>query len=313
MTTSKITDFEQTRNDIVRAAYENCRVAIDGEELTAEQMKKGVRELNSLLKFWQAQGFHMWKLGEAWLFARKGQAEYKLGKNGDIAGSNIKQNKVIFPAYHGFNQIMLDTNKPLPQTEDYIGIEIKGREIFLSRVKNIDNNAVVLDDLLPCCIDCGANVYFFKNLISRPLKILSARRQTVGGSEIEMVNLENADYFRLPQKEQKGTPTSWTYVPNLDNGNFYLWNAPVNDGFIIKMTYEQAFDVFENSKDTPDVAQEWIEPLVWELAYRLSAYCGLDLNEREWIKAQAKETLEQARTFDQETGGFQITPDYRGY
>ena len=66
MTSSNITKFEQTRNEIVRAAYENCRVAIDGEELTAEQMQKGVRELKSLLKFWQSQGFHMWKLGEAW-------------------------------------------------------------------------------------------------------------------------------------------------------------------------------------------------------------------------------------------------------
>ena len=48
------TDFELTRNEIVRAAYEDCRVAIDGEELSAEQLTKGIKKLNAILKHLQA-------------------------------------------------------------------------------------------------------------------------------------------------------------------------------------------------------------------------------------------------------------------
>lgn len=307
------TNFEQTRNEIVRAAYENCRVAIDGEDLSAELMTKGVRELNTLLKFWQAQGFHMWKLGEAWLFAKRGQGEYKLGIGGDLAGYDIKKNKITAPLYCGFNVLFLDVRRNMPEVGDHIAVNINNRWLFITSVTAIDNSVVSVSDILPCDVMCGADVYFFKHTIDRPLKILQARRYILGGSEIEMVNLENAEYFRLPQKEQEGTPTSWTYVPTLEKGTFYLWNTPSANNIIIKFTYEQAFNVVENSKDVPDVAQEWIEPLTWELSYRLSAYCGLDLNEREWLKAQAKETLAQARTFDQETGGFQIAPDYKGY
>lgn len=307
------TDFELTRNEIVRAAYEDCRVAIDGEELSAEQLTKGIKKLNAILKHLQAQGFHMWKLGEAWLFAKKGKAEYKLGIGGDLAGYDVKKNKIMAPLYCGFNVLFLNPCDNMPSVGDYIAVNINNRWLFTTTVTAVENNVVTINDILPCDVMCGMEVYFFTHLIDRPLKILQARRSILGGgNEIEMVNMENADYFRLPQKEQEGTPTSWTYVPTLDKGTFYLWNTPYANNIIIKFTYEQAFDILENSKDIPDIAQEWIEPLTWELAYQLSASCGLALDEREWLKIQAKESMAQARTFDQETGGFVISPDYRG-
>ena len=304
--------FEQTRNEIIRDAFESCRVGIDGEELTSEQMLKGARKLNALIKHWQAQGFHMWKLGEGWLFPKIGQAKYMLGNDGDLAGIDVKKNNVVMTACEGYNTLMLNPAFDLPKAGDYIVIVINGK-LFNSRVVSVDNNAVTIENALFECVSVGATVYFFSNKISRPLKILQARRYIVGGSEIEMVNMENEEYFRLPQKEQQGTPTSWTYVPTLDKGTFYLWNTPALNNVIIKFTFEQDFDVLENSKDVPDIANEWILPLQLELAYRLSDYCGLDLNERDWLKVQAQEALAQARNFDQETGGFQIAPNYRGY
>lgn len=305
--------FEKTRNDIIRDAYESCRVGIDGEELTSEQMQKGVRKLNALIKHWQAQGFHMWKLAEGWLFPKTGQAKYMLGDGGDMAGIDVKQNDVIITAYAGYNTLYLNPCWEQPKVGDNTAVVIGGNRLFYSKVSEVTDNAVTLEDNLTDCVQVGAIIYFYSKSISRPLKILQARRYILGGSEIEMVNLENADYFRLPQKEQRGTPTSWTYVPTLDKGTFYLWNTPAQDNLIIKFTFEQDFEVLENSKDIPDIANEWFLPLQLELAYRLSDYCGLDINERDWLKAQAVEALAQARNFDQETGGIQITPDYRGF
>lgn len=307
------TDFELNRNEIIRAAYESCRVAMDGEDLTAEQMQKGVKLLNTIMKHWQAQGFHMWKLAEGWLFPKIGQAVYKLGNGGDVAGLDVKKTKVVMPAYSGYNVIMLCPRQELPEVGDTIVIATALNFFFTSTVTEINDNAVTISDTLPCNVFCNADVYYFNKNMGRPLKILQARRYVLHGSEIEMINLENAEYFNLPQKEQRGTPTSWTYVPTLNLGTFYLWNTPAQNNIIIKMTYEQAFDITEDSKDIPNIAQEWILPLQLELAYRLSDYCGLDLNERAWLKQQAQEALQTARAFDQETGGFQIAPNYMGY
>lgn len=305
--------FEQNRNEIIRSAYENCRVAIDGEELTAEQMQKGARTLNALIKHWQAQGFHMWKLAEGWLFPKIGQAKYMLGTGGDLTALNVKENVTVEAAQEDDDEIILDTTKGMPEAGDNIVIKTSINNLFYSTVVSVNDDEVTISDTLPEDVASGAVVYFFNQGTGRPLKILQARRYVLGGSEIEMVNLENAEYFRLPQKEQRGTPTSWTYVPTLDKGTFYLWNTPALNNLIIKFTYEQDFDILEDSKDVPDIAAEWILPLQLELAYRLSDYCGLDLNERGYLKQQAAEALAQARNFDQETGGFQIAPNYRGY
>lgn len=312
MATSGNITFEQTRNQIIRTAFEHIRVAIEGEDLTAEQMQKGAVALNSLMKFWQAQGFHLWKLNQGWLFAKAGQYEYQLGAGGDLCASDITHNTTLYKAYQGYTQVYLKDGAKLPSAGDYICLNING-QVFSSTVTAVADNAVTINDMLPCDICPNADVWFFSKLIDRPLKIIQARRAQIGGTEIEMVNMAMDDYFRLPDKAQQGTPTSWNYQPTLERGTFRLWNAPYNNSFIIKFTYEQGFDIFEVSKDMPDIAPEWIEPLTWELAYRLSPYGGLELDEREWIKAQAKETLEQARNFDQETGGFQITPNERGY
>ena len=305
------TEFELNRNEIIRGAYETCRVGIDGEELTAEQMQKGARMLNTVIKYWQAQGFHLWKLGEGWLFPKIGQAVYKLGNGGDMAMMNANQNVVMFPAYAGYNSLVLDSNRIMPEVGDIITVNTGSNTVFVSTVTAINDNAVTLADILPHCVFCNTKVYFGKAL-NRPSKILQARRYIVGGSEIEMVYLENAEYFKLPQKEQQGTPTSWTYVPTLGLGTFYLWNTPALNNIIVKFTFEQAFDITENSSDIPDIAPEWILPLQLELAYQLSDYCGLDLNERGWLKSKAFDAVNEARSFDQEIGGFQITPAYRG-
>lgn len=303
-------NFELTRNEIIRSAFENCRAAIDGEELSAENLQKGARTLNTLLRFWQAQGFHLWKLPEAWLFTNIGQAKYMLGEDGALASDEVKTAQTANAYEAGVTQIVLEGN--LPKAGDYICFITSAGKIFKTTVVSVAGQVVTISNALTADIDEGAKVYHFTNLLSRPLKITQARRYIVGGSEIEMQYLENEEYFALPQKDQRGTPVCYSYVPTLGAGTFYLWNTPSDNNIIIKFTYEKEFDILENSKDVPDVADEWIEPLIWELSYRLSAFLGLDLNEREWLKAQAKESLQTAKCFDNEVGGFQIVPDFRG-
>lgn len=303
-------NFELTRNEIIRSAFENCRAAIDGEELSAENLQKGARTLNTLLRFWQAQGFHLWKLPEAWLFTTIGEAKYMLGENGALASDEIKTATTANAYQTGDNLIQL--NGELPKAGDYICIITTSGKIFKTTTQSVAGSSVTLTDELLEDVNKDANVYHFTNLLSRPLKITQARRYIVGGSEIEMQYLENEEYFALPQKDQRGTPVCYSYVPTLDKGTLYLWNTPSENNIIIKFTYEKEFDILQNSKDVPDVADEWIEPLIWELSYRLSAFLGLDLNEREWLKVQAKESLEMAKCFDNEVGGFQLVPDFRG-
>lgn len=301
MATSGKVNFDQTRNEIIKAALLKCRVTAEGEDETAEMIKTGTRELNAIMKFWQSQGYHLWKTPEAYIFLEKNKDVYKLGDNGDIASDDVKETSLLYNAYNGMNEIYL---KDMPSINDFIGIELSDG-IWWSSVNAINNDAIELADLLPEDICQCAKVFYFSNKTHRPLKILEAKRVDLNGYGIPMNNLEREQFFKLV-KSHGGTPLNYNYVPTNNEGTFSIWPTPERTDQYIKIIYEQSFDIFDTSKDNPDVAQEWIEPLTWELAYRMSANFGLDIQEREWLKIQAKETLEDAKRFDSEVGSFYI-------
>lgn len=301
MTTSGKINFIQTRNEIIKAALLKCRVTAEGEDETAEMVKTGTRELNSILKFWQAQGYHLWKTPEACLFLEKGKDVYKLGDNGDLASDEVKETKLVYRGIGGTNQLLLSET---PKVGSFVGVELSNG-LWWSKVVAVSDCMVTLEDLLPEDV-CSCNkVFYFEKKIHRPLKILQAKRVDLCGRGIPMNNLEREQFFKLV-KSEGGVPLNYNYTPTTGEGTFSVWPVPERTDQYIKIIYEQAFDVFEDSKNTPDVAQEWIEPLTWELAYRMSANFGLDIQERDWLKVQAKETLEEAKRFDCEVGSFYI-------
>lgn len=308
MTTSGNTNFEQTRNEIIESSLRKCRVLSEGEAPTAEMILNGTQELNQLLKFWQAQGYHLWKTPEAYIFLEKGKDVYKLGETGDLASENVTKTHVIYEAYQGTNQIYI---KNVPNAGDYIGIELCCGNLWFTTVASVSDNMVVLADLLPRHVKHKAKIYFFTNKISRPLKILQAKRERLNGQSIPLNNLEREQFFKLVN-HNGGEVLNYNYVPTLINGTFSVWPKPMKTDMYLKIIYEQAFDVFDSSKDTPDLSPEWTEPLKWGLAYRLSANYGLELQEREWLRAQAELSLEEAKRFDAEEGSFYIQPAQYG-
>ena len=301
--------FEQTRNEIIKAALLKCRVGAVGEDLAADDLISSARELNAILKFWQTQGFHIWKLPEAVLFLRKGQNTYKLGTDEVFCTNELNETKLSFQAFKGQNQVYLDK---MPKVNDFIGITLCCGGIFLTKITEINDKIIVLRDNLPNDACKCAKVYFYSENIKKPLKIVQARKER-SGSTIIMNFLEQEQFFKLVNYSEEGEPLNYSYMPKIDYGELKIWHTPYDNQVIMRIIYEQEFKVLENSKDVPDVPDEWIEPLTWELAYRMSANYGLSLEERDWLKVQAKETLEQAKRFDQETGSFYIYPaEYRG-
>lgn len=301
--------FEQTRNEIVRAALLKCRVGAAGETLSSEDLLTSARELNAIMRFWHTQGFHIWKLPEALLFLRKGQDTYKLGTDEVFCPKELKETKMSFHAYKGQDSIYLND---MPKVGDTVGITLVCGDIFFTKVVSIDDKLIKIANLLPNDACVCAKVYYYTENIKKPLKIVQARRE-IDEAVVPMNFLEQEQFFKLVNYKELGTPLNYSYMPKIDFGELKIWHAPSDNHTIMRFIYEQEFDVFETSKDLPDVPDEWIEPLTWELAYRMSANYGLGLDEREWLKAQAKETLEQAKRFDQETGSFYCYPaKYRG-
>lgn len=60
MATSGSTDFNLTRNEIIKAALRKCRAYDQGSEPTQEAIAEGAEALNVMVKAWQGRGVFLW-------------------------------------------------------------------------------------------------------------------------------------------------------------------------------------------------------------------------------------------------------------
>ncbi len=83
MTTSGVTAFDRTTNDIIAHALKLIGVVAAGESPTASDYADGKASLNSMVKAWQAKGINLWRETEDTLTLTASQASYTFGTGGD--------------------------------------------------------------------------------------------------------------------------------------------------------------------------------------------------------------------------------------
>jgi len=85
MARSNSTDFSITGGDIVRDALNLITERAAEVPATSNEIDDGLRALNRMVKAWQGQGLHLWKLDQGILFLDDAKASYNLGPQGDEA------------------------------------------------------------------------------------------------------------------------------------------------------------------------------------------------------------------------------------
>lgn len=78
MATSLTDDFNLTRDQIIRAAFESIGVAVTNEPLDPDDVQVGNIALNALAMAWKGFGLHLWKRGRASLTLVAGTSSYAL-------------------------------------------------------------------------------------------------------------------------------------------------------------------------------------------------------------------------------------------
>lgn len=127
--------------------------------------------------------------------------------------------------------------------------------------------------------------------------------------ELEWVaRLESAD-FRDPLRIVSASEAQSTHLKDDDGQSeiVFLERKPLMSAQVmhfypvpttadtIVYTYRRRLYDFDNANDNPDLPQEWIEPLEYMLAYRLSHIYGTPLQERQLLKLEAQQALKEVR------------------
>lgn len=84
MATSGSVDFTLTRDELIRSAFEDIGVAIEGEDLQPEDIKVAQVSLNIMIKSWQGYGLNLWVRREKSITLIAAQSAYTLGATGNV-------------------------------------------------------------------------------------------------------------------------------------------------------------------------------------------------------------------------------------
>lgn len=294
MTTSGSTDYNRTAIQIIRGAMRKIGALGEGETPSAEQIQNAMEALNLMAKQWQAKGLNLWVKTEAILWFVVGQQSYEMGLTGSDRVADISDTVITTLASDVASgaSVAVLTDSTGIEVDDILGINISSTEFHWSTVTSVSGSSVFFADPITADADSGNDVYAYTNIIPRPEQVPSVRIKYFTGTEVPL-NINNRDqYFNLPNKDSTGKANQIYYDPQLGVGVMYIWN--VNDDLrdTLRFTYYRPIDDFDTLANTPDYPQEWIHPLLWNLAVELAPEYGrgIDSSTMKLIKLTADES-----------------------
>lgn len=152
----------------------------------------------------------------------------------------------------------------------------------------------------------------------RVLRIPMARLQYANPAgpfplQVPLIQLSRQEYDMLGQKTDQGTPNSYYYDPQLNNGVLSLYLTPDANPNICILTCQRPIADVINSTDSFDFPIEWLNALKWGLAEQLLPEYYVPEAVATRVERNANRYLEDMLNWDQEEAATFFTPDRRGY
>lgn len=306
MPTSGSIDYSTSTRAIITEALELLGVLGEGEDYNQAQYESARRTLNSMVKMWQADGLNLFAVQRLYLFPTLGRPYYDITTIGqDLITDNYGQRFLDADSNEGSFQVTLDDATDA-SIGFYIGIASSATRMFWSRISNINNGVVTLEDPLEDDVFDGAPVYYFRDMADRPMRILEAYIHKASGAEIPLEQLSRVDYYSLSNKATMGQITQFYYDPQIGTGRIYFWPTGGSELDYIILLAQRTLSDFDSASDEPDYPQEWYMALAYGLAVALSPKFGTPKMDYERLVQLSDVYYETAKHWDveQETSLF---------
>ena len=313
MATSGSVSFSMTASRVIDKAFSKIGVKISEQELEPEEFQDGLDALNLMIKSWGAQGLHLWSKDEGVLFLDVGIPSYDLGPSGDEACQ--------LDDFVGTTSTLdlVATNDVIPVASsdgmtvgDKAGVQLDDATRFWTTIKSIDSQTqITVDDTLPSSSISGSTVFTFTNLIQRPNRILSYRRKTFGqDNEIPVISWSRNQYFNQVNKTTTGTVVNCFYSPQLNDGRVYVWQTASSVNDILRFTFERPLEDIIDGDDDLDFPTEWLEAIIYNLAFRLTDDYDAPPIKVQTVGAKAVEFLDDLLGWDEEMESLNLQPEF---
>lgn len=131
--------------------------------------------------------------------------------------------------------------------------------------------------------------------------------------QVPLIQLSRQEYDQMGQKTDQGTPNSYYYDPQLNDGVLYLYLTPDATPNTVILTCQRPIADVINSTDSFDFPIEWLNALKFGLAAELLTEYYVPEAIASRVERKAAGYLEDMLNWDQEEAPTFFTPDRRGY
>jgi len=303
MSTSNSYNYTMVASDLIESSLEPLGAAQGGEPLEAEDAATALRVLNMMVKALQMK-LNIWKRKTASITLVSGQTSYTIGQKSKGSTTSTSAGNLVDSGAN-FNTDNVQVGDTVKNLTDSTSTTVSA----VTSTTELD----VADDIFTS----GESYEITDADVSapRPLKILECNRKDSSGNEITMPKLTRNEYENLSNKTSSGPPINYHYDPSRVNGTLYVWQAPdatAASTWTVEIVYQAPIEDLDSLNDTIEVPSENLEALSINLAYRLSPrFGGLTIGEKQLLRQDAKDALDDAEGFDQEQGSVFVVPEIR--
>ena len=316
MSTSGVTSLSATRNTVIRGAFRLLGFKKNGGVRPAQEVLDAEQALNTMLKSWQSEDPGLWLNREATLYTDYKSSEYySLGSGGDHATLTPQETAIETAASSGDLTITVDSDDNILD-EDIIGIELDDGTLQWTTVNGDPaSDVVTITAALTDDVAVDNVVYNYTTILARPMEIIEARCNQSDGNDLIINVISRQEYMDLSDKSSTGTPNQIYYDPQLTNSRVYVWQVSDNVRNQIKMTVKYPIELFSAHGNPPELPDEWMAALTYNLAkYLIPEYPNqLTIEGYRLITSMAKEYKENVTMFDSSNTSFYIQPSSSSY
>jgi hypothetical protein len=142
----------------------------------------------------------------------------------------------------------------------------------------------------------------------KPLKVLQAFYTVSGGDNVPMNVYNRYDFNILPQVNVEGAPVTLYYQPLRTTGTITLWPIPDNSTTSITFHYQSPYEDMDGASNDFDFPSEWMQALIYNLAWSLAPEYGISLPDRQMLQKEAEYWHQYALSMGGEEGSLFFQP-----
>lgn len=144
----------------------------------------------------------------------------------------------------------------------------------------------------------------------KPLRVIQALYTVSGSIPVPMNVYNRYDFFDLPQSTSiEGNPVNLYYQPLNTTGTIRLWPTPSNSTTTVTIHYQSMYEDMDSASDDFDFPSEWIQALIYNLAWSLAPEYGIPPTDRNILMKEAEYWHQYVLSMGSEEGSVFIRPD----